>query len=126
MKIAMGCDHVAVDFKLQLKDYVESLGHEVVDYGTYSYERCNYNEYGVKVGEAVASGVCDCGIICCGTGVGISIAANKVKGIRCVVCTRVVGIELAKMIVDEWLNAAFEGGRHLTRINQIAEYENTH
>ena len=147
MKIAMGSDHVARDFKLQIKEYVESLGHEVVDYGTYTTERCNYNEYGVKVGEAVASKECDCGIICCGTGVGISIAANKVKGIRCVVCSepysarlsrehnntnilsmgaRVIGIELAKMIVDEWLNATFEGGRHLTRINQIAEYENTH
>ncbi len=147
MKIAMGSDHVALDFKLQIKEYVESLGHEVVDYGTYTKDRCNYNEYGVKVGEAVVSEECDCGIICCGTGVGISIAANKVKGIRCVVCSepysarlsrehnntnilsmgaRVVGIELAKMIVYEWMNASFEGGRHLIRINQIAEYENTH
>jgi len=145
MKIALGSDHAAYEFKEQIKVYLKVLGHEVVDFGTTSNERVNYSEYGIKVGEAVAAHECECGIVCCGTGVGISIAANKVKGIRCVVCSepysarlsrqhndtnilsmgaRVIGIGLAKMIVDEWLNATFEGGRHLERINQIAVYEN--
>ena len=109
-------------------------------------ERCDYPIYGEKVANAVASGEVDLGILTCGTGVGISLAANKVKGIRAVVCSepytaklsrmhnntnilafgaRVVGPELAKMIVDEWLNAEYEGGRHQVRVDMIAEIENT-
>ena len=145
MKIAIGSDHAAVGFKIQIIDYLLNKGNQVKDFGTYSTERVDYCDYGFIVGEAVASGEFDCGIIICGSGIGISIAANKVKGIRCVVCSepysaklsrehndtnvlalgaRVVGIELAKMIIDEWLNTAFEGGRHAGRIEKIAKYEN--
>ena len=144
MKIAIGSDHAAYEYKMQIKDYVTSKGHQVEDLGTHSLERIDYCDYGFIVGEAVASGEFERGIITCGTGVGISIAANKVKDIRCVVCSepysaklsrehndtnilslgaRVVGIELAKMIIDEWLNTAFEGGRHAGRIEKISNYE---
>ena len=145
MKIAIGSDHIAYEFKKQIKDYITSKGHHVKDFGTYSTERVDYCDYGFVVGEAVANGEFDRGVIICGTGIGISIAANKVKGIRCVVCSepysaklsrshndsnilsmgaRVVGIEVAKMIVDEWLITDFEGGRHADRIEKITNYEN--
>ena len=145
MRIAIGSDHVVLDFKKQIIDYLTDKGCQVKDFGTYTPERVDYCDYGFVVGEAVAAGDFDCGIVICGSGIGISIAANKVKGIRCVVCSepysaklsrthndtnilalggRVVGIELAKMIIDEWLNNAFEGGRHAGRIEKIAKYEN--
>ena len=82
MKIVIGNDHAAVDLKKEIMDYVVSLGHEVVNYGTDSLESCNYPEIGEKVGMAVANGEFDCGILICGTGVGMSMAANKIKGIR--------------------------------------------
>ena len=82
MKIAIGNDHAAVELKKTIMEYVESMGHEVTNFGTDSSESCNYPEYGEKVANAVASGEFDCGILICGTGVGISIAANKVNGIR--------------------------------------------
>ena len=144
MKIAIGNDHAAVDMKFKIKEYVESLGHEVVNFGTDTHESCNYPEYGEKVGIAVASGQCDCGILICGTGVGISLAANKVNGIRAAVCSdtttarlvkqhnnaniiafgeRIVGIELAKDIVKSYLTAEFEGGRHQTRVDMIMDIE---
>ena len=111
-----------------------------MNYGTDSTESCDYPVYGEKVGRAVAAGDVDLGILICGTGVGISLAANKVKGVRAVVCSepysarlsrqhnntnilafgaRVIGIELAKMIIEEWLNAEFEGGRHQRRVDMI-------
>jgi len=142
--IAIGADHAAYEFKEQIKDYLIEKGFTVKDFGTYGPESVDYSDYGIAVGEAVAKGECEKGIISCGTGVGISISANKVKGIRAVVCSepysaklskmhndtnilalgaRVVGIELAKMIIDSWMEAAFEGGRHATRIDKIARYE---
>ena len=145
MKIGIGNDHAAVDMKNQVVEYLEGKGYEVVNFGTDTYESCNYPEYGEKVGQAVAAGDVDLGILICGTGVGISLAANKVKGVRAVVCSepysaklsrqhnntnilafgaRVIGIELAKMIIDEWLNAEFEGGRHQTRVDMITAIEN--
>lgn len=144
MKIAIGSDHVGIELKPIIIDYLKELGHEVEDFGTYSSERTDYPIYGKKVAEEVVSGNFDCGILICGTGVGISIAANKVKGIRAVVCSepysaklskehnntnilafgsRVVGSELAKMIVKEWLDAKFEGGRHENRVKMISQIE---
>lgn len=145
MKIGIGNDHAAVEMKFAIKEYLESLGHEVVNYGTDTSESCNYPEYGAKVGHAVADGEVDCGALICGTGVGISIAANKVKGVRAAVCSdvttahlvkehnnaniiafgaRIVGIELAKDIVKSYLDAEYQGGRHETRIAMIHEIEN--
>ena len=140
MKIAIGNDHVAVDLKKEIFQHLQSLGHEVINLGTDSYERCDYPVYGEKVGRYVAQGKADLGIVLCGTGVGISLAANRVAGIRAVVCSepysarlsrehnntnilamgaRVVGVDLAKMIVDSWLDASFEGGRHLRRVERL-------
>ena len=87
MKIAIGNDHAAAELKFIIMDYVKSLGHEVVNFGTDGNESCNYPEFGEKVGRAVVNGEADCGILICGTGVGISIAANKVNGVRAAVCS---------------------------------------
>ena len=145
--IAIGSDHAAFEFKEEIRAYLTKKGYELKDFGTYSKARVDYCDYGVTVAESVAKGECEKGLVFCGTGVGISISANKVKGIRAVVCSepysaklsrehndtnvlalgsRVVGIELAKMIVDIWLNTGFEGGRHAARIEKISKYENTH
>lgn len=144
MKIAIGNDHAAVELKNQIMAYVKELGHEAENYGTDTNASCNYPEYGEKVARAVAEGRADCGILICGTGVGISIAANKVKGIRAAVCSdattarlvkehnnaniiafgaRIVGEELAKDIVKAYLTAEFLGGRHAERIAMITEIE---
>lgn len=144
MKIGIGNDHAAVAMKNDIVEYLKEKGYEVVNYGTDTSESCNYPEYGEKVGRAVVSGEVDLGILICGTGVGISLAANKVKGVRAVVCSepysaklsrqhnntnilafgaRVVGIEMAKMIVDEWLGAEFLGGRHQKRVDMIMAIE---
>lgn len=144
MKIGIGNDHVAVEMKEAISAYLQSKGHEVVNFGTDSIERFNYPVSGEAVANAVVAGEVDCGILICGSGVGISLAANKVNGIRAVVCSepytaklskehnntnilafgsRVVGIELAKMIVDNWLEASFEGGRHAERVAMIEDIE---
>ncbi len=144
MKLAIGNDHVAVEMKKEIKLYLEGKGIEITDVGTNSTERFHYPVSGYKVARLVADGIVDGGILICGTGVGISLAANKVKGIRAVVCSepysarlskqhnntnivafgaRVVGSETAKMIVDEWLAADYEGGRHQKRIDMISEIE---
>ena len=144
MRIGIGNDHSAVEMKNEVVEFLQSLGHEVVNYGTDSNASCNYPEFGEKVARAVVAKEVDLGILICGTGVGISLAANKVKGIRAVVCSepysarlsrqhnntnilafgaRVVGIELAKMIITEWLDAEFEGGRHATRVGMIMDIE---
>ena len=145
--IAIGSDHAAFEFKEAIQAYLKGKGYEVRDFGTCGPARVDYCDYGFVVAEAVARGECERGLVFCGTGVGISIAANKVRGIRCVVCSepysaklsrehndtnvlalgaRVVGIELAKMIVDAWLTTEFEGGRHGERVRKIAEYEEAH
>lgn len=144
MKIGIGNDHAAVEMKMQIREYLESLGHEVVNYGVDTTERCNYPEIGEKVGRAVAAGEVECAVLICGTGVGISIAANKVYGVRAAVCSdittahlvkehnnaniiafgaRIVGIETAKDIVKAYLDAKFLGGRHQTRIDMISDIE---
>lgn len=145
MKITIGNDHVALEMKLQIKEYLMEKGIEIIDVGTNSAKRCDYPIYGEKVANLVVTGKADCGILICGTGVGISLSANKVNGARACVCSepysaklskehnnsnilafgaRVIGIETAKMIVDTWLDAKFEGGRHQKRINMISEIEN--
>ena len=142
MKIAIGNDHVAVEMKREICAYLESLGHEVMNLGTDTDERCDYPVYGERVGRAVAQGKADLGITVCGTGVGISLAAGRVPGIRAVVCSesysaalsrrhnntnvlsfgaRVIGIETAKLIVKSWLEAEFEGGRHAKRVQMLEE-----
>ncbi len=144
MKIAIGNDHVGIELKPVIVAYLQDLGHDVDDFGAFSNERTDYPEYGKKVAESVAARKSDLGILICGSGVGISIAANKVNGIRAVVCSepysaklsrehnntnilafgsRVVGAELAKMIVQNWLDAEFEGGRHAKRVEMIARIE---
>ena len=143
--IALASDHVGIELKKRIMAYLDELKLEYKDYGTYDTQRCNYPEYAFRAATAVASGECERGILFCGTGVGISIAANKVKGIRCVCCSepysallsrqhndtnmlamgsRVVGLDLAKMIVQNWLSGEYEGGRHAVRVEQIANIEN--
>ena len=141
MKIAIACDHGGFELKEAVKAYLESRGDvEVTDLGTNSTESVDYPSYGRACAEAVASGEADRGIVCCGTGIGISIAANKVKGIRCGLCTNVEMAELTRKhnnanmlamggrIIDEetglaitkaFLDTEFEGGRHQRRIDQI-------
>ena len=97
MKIAMGNDHSAIELKNIIKEFVESKGYEVIDFGTNTPESCDYPVFGEKVGRAVASGEADLGIVICGTGVGISLAANKVKGIRACVCSEPYTAKLSKM-----------------------------
>lgn len=146
MKLAIGNDHVAVEMKNEIMAYLESKGVEVVNVGTDTPERFNYPVSGYRVAKLVASGEVDGGVLICGTGVGISLSANKVKGIRACVCSepytarlakehnnaniiafgaRVIGVEMAKMIVDEWMNAKFQGGRHSERVAMIMEIEET-
>ena len=145
MKIGIGNDHSALEMKKEIIAFLEEKGHEVVDYGTNSAESCDYPVYGEIVPRAVAACEVEQGILICGTGLGISLAANKVKGIRAAVCSepftakmarahnncnilafgaRVVGPELAKMIVETWLDTDFEGGRHQRRVDLIMEIEN--
>jgi len=141
MKIAIGCDHAAYNEKNNLVRFIESeLGFKVIDVGTNSKDSVDYAEYGHMVGKLVSNKEVDKGIVICGSGIGISIAANKIKGIRAALCTskehaimsrkhndanvlafgaRFTDIELIKSITKVWLNTDFEGGRHLTRINKI-------
>ncbi len=140
MKIGISNDHSAVELKNEIKKYLEEIGYEVIDYGTQTTESCNYAVYGKKAAEAVANGEVEKAVLVCGTGIGISLAANKVKGIRCAVCSepvsarlskehnnanmiafgaRIVGVEMAKSIVSAWLDATFAGGRHQQRIDTI-------
>ncbi len=144
MKIAIGCDHAGYQYKEIVKKHLEEKGFKVIDKGTYSEERVDYPVYGEAVANAVASGEADKGIVICGTGIGISISANKVKGIRAALCTneymarmarkhndanilafgaRVLGIDVALGIVDEFFSTDFEGGRHERRVNLIKEIE---
>lgn len=146
MKIGMANDHTAIEMKQEIKAYVEAKGYEVIDFGTNETASCDYPEYGAKVGRAVTAGEVDYGIAICGTGIGIGIAAGKVKGIRVCTCSepysaklsrmhnnsnvltfgaRVIGVEMAKMIVDEWLDNPYEGGRHQRRVDQLMDLETT-
>ncbi|HSL46811.1 MAG TPA: ribose 5-phosphate isomerase B [Anaerolineales bacterium] len=143
-QIAIGSDHVGYPLKEEIKKYLEELGYTPRDFGAYSVERTDYPLFARDVTSAIASSQTDLGILICGTGVGMSIAANKVRGIRAVVCSepysamlsrqhndtnilclgsRVIGPELARMIVKAWLEAEYEGGRHASRVQMIAQIE---
>lgn len=145
MKLAIGNDHVGYELKLIIKKHLEDLGHQVIDFGSDSSQSCDYPVYGKKAAQAVASGECELGVLICGTGIGISLAANKVRGIRAAVCSepysaqmarrhnnaniiafgaRVIGRDMAEMIVDSFLQAQFEGGRHARRVALLDEIEN--
>ena len=144
MIIGFGSDHAGFCLKEELKAFVEELGHTVKDYGTFSTEAVDYPEIGFALGRAVAKGEVGLGIAICGTGIGISIAANKVPGIRAALCSdpfsakasrehndanilvlggRVLGPGLAREIVQVWLTTRFEGGRHVNRLNKIRAIE---
>ncbi len=146
MKLAIGNDHTAVDLKNIVMAHLKERGVEVVNVGTDTTESFDYPVSGFRVGKLVASGEVDGGVLICGTGVGISLAANKVPGVRACVCSepytaalskrhndaniiafgaRVVGDEMAKLIVDSWLDASYEGGRHARRVGLITEIEKT-
>ncbi|MDR3296294.1 MAG: ribose 5-phosphate isomerase B [Clostridiales Family XIII bacterium] len=140
MKIAMASDHGGFKLKEHIKTHLAGRGAEVLDLGTDSEESVDYPVFGKACGEAVASGKAERGIVCCGTGVGISIAANKIRGIRCALCANVFMAEMAKRhndaniialggrvldeetavrIVDAWLDAEFEAGRHRRRVEML-------
>lgn len=144
MKIALGCDHGGLNLKNAIKKHLEENNYEVEDFGTYSTDSVDYPDYAKKAAVAVANGEADCGILVCGTGIGIGISANKVKGIRCATVgdtfsarmtkahndanmialgERVTGIGLGLDIVDAYLNSEFEGGRHQRRIDKMMEIE---
>ena len=146
MKIAVACDHGGFRLKNVLVEYLKDNGYEVEDFGCYSEESCDYPDYAGKAALAVAKGTCDKGIVVCGTGIGVSITANKVKGIRCALChdvfsakatrahndtnmlamgQRVIGEGLALEIVKAWLEGQYEGGRHAVRVREISQIETT-
>ena len=143
--IAIACDHAALEMKQEIEALLTARGLEYKDFGTYTTDSCHYPLFGARAARAVASGECDRGIVICGTGIGISLAANKVKGIRCSLCSdpysakmtrahndanmlalgaRVIGVEVAKLTVETFLDTPFEGGRHQTRVDMITAIEN--
>ena len=140
MKIALGCDHGGYALKCELTEYLKELGHEIKDCGCYSTESCDYPEFGEAAARAVASGECERGIVICTTGIGISIAANKVQGIRCAHCADSLEAEMtrrhndanmmaigagftgpvmAKRMAEVFLSTEFEGGRHARRVGKL-------
>lgn len=143
-KIGIASDHAGYQLKEFIIGYLDSKGYDVHDFGCHSEESCDYPDYGEAVGRAVASGECERGIVVCGTGIGISIAANKVRGVRCALCgdcfsaqmarehndanvlalgARVLGAGLALKIVDTFLDSAFAGGRHERRVAKLMAIE---
>ena len=144
MKIVVGCDHAAYELKEAIKEKLINEGHDVIDVGCDSTESVDYPKYGHAVGRTVASGEAERGIAVCGSGIGISIACNKVPGIRAALCTsvemaemcrrhnnanvvcmgaRMISRELAFDIIDKWMTTDFEGGKHLRRINEIEDLD---
>ena len=144
MKIAIACDHGALKLKREIIKYLSSNGYEYVDFGTDSFDSCDYPDFALPAAEAVANGSCDRGIVVCSTGIGVSIVANKVPGIRCAHChdsycakftrlhndanmlamgEKVVGVGYALEIVETFLTTQFEGGRHQRRVDKITAVE---
>ena len=145
MKIAFGCDHGGFAYKQAVLDFLNSKGHIVKDFGTFSSDSCDYPDYAIPVSEAVSLGEFDYGILICGTGIGMSITANKVKGIRCAhvndcfsaemtrrhnnsnviaLGARIAQVEEIIDYIDIFLKTPFDGSRHLNRIEKISKYEN--
>ena len=145
MKIAIGCDHGALDLKNKVIAHLTAKGYEMVNFGTDTLDSCDYPDFAGPAAKAVASGECDKGIVLCTTGIGVSITANKVKGIRCALLSdvmsarmtrqhndtnmmaigaAVVGQMLALEIIDTWLGAEYEGGRHQRRVDKMMALEN--
>ncbi len=144
MNISLGSDHGGYALKEHVKSYLEGLGHTVLDCGTHSTESCDYPDFGRAAAQAVADGRCERGIVVCTTGIGISMAANKVRGIRCALCRDLLSAQLtrqhnnanmlalaggftgpfeAEHIVDAFLTTQFEGGRHERRVSKVMEIE---
>ena len=144
MKVAIACDHGGLNLKNTIKKYLADNGYEVMDFGTDSTASCDYPDYALPAAEAVASGECERGIVVCSTGIGVSIVANKVPGVRCAHChdsycaeftrlhndsnvlalgEKVVGAGYALKIVETFLKTGFEGGRHQRRVDKITEIE---
>ena len=143
--IALACDHAALQLKEEIKKHLEQKGLQYKDFGTFTSDSCDYPDFAYPAAKSVADGECDRGILVCGTGIGMSICANKVKGVRCALCgdcfsaeatrrhndanilamgARVIGVGLALKIVDAFLDTPFEGGRHQRRIDKITQIEN--
>ena len=142
--IAIACDHAAVELKKEIEALLTEMGEEYIDFGTHTTESCDYPIFAARAARAVADDTCEKGILICGTGIGISIAANKVHGIRCALCNdplsaeltrrhndanmvafgaRIIGAELAKSIVRTFLTTPFDGGRHQKRVDLITKLE---
>ena len=140
--IALGSDHAGLPLKKEIMALLDEMQLPYHDYGTYTADSCDYAVFAQRAAKAVVGGECERGILCCGTGIGISIAANKVKGIRCALCTsvemaemcrrhnnanviamgaRMISQELAFEMIDTWMKTEFEGGKHLRRINMLEE-----
>ena len=147
MKIAIGSDHRGYNAKEQIRAVLQGMGHEVADLGTHSTEACDYPDTGFAVAGAVSNGAADRGILICGSGIGMSMTANKVRGIRAALCYDAFSAEMSRRhndanvlcigsdrvsevaigdMVRVWVNTAFEGGRHARRIDKVAEYEREH
>ncbi|MEW6198841.1 MAG: ribose 5-phosphate isomerase B [Planctomycetota bacterium] len=147
MKIAIGSDHRGYEAKERIKALLQSMGVEVEDFGTHEKRACDYPDHGLAVAEAVARGAADRGVLFCGSGIGMSITANKVAGVRAALChdeltaqmaarhndanvlclpADLVGDALMQGIVRIWLNTEFEGGRHARRVDKIRAYEQNH
>ncbi len=146
MKIALGCDHGGLEHKNAIAEHLKDLGYEVCDFGIYEQKPVDYPDIAIKVCKSIVSGECDRGILVCGTGIGMSLAANKVKGIRAAACSehfsakytrlhndsnvlclggRVIGVGTALELAEIFVKTGFEGGRHQNRVNKITEIENT-
>jgi ribose 5-phosphate isomerase B len=144
VKIALGMDHRGAELRGRIVDHLQQRGHEILDFGADSSASVDYPDYAAKAARAVAAGEADLGILVCGTGIGMSIAANKVRGIRCAVCTDATGATMARRhndanvlalratemdpavnlaLIDIFLTTPFEGGRHQKRVEKIAELE---
>lgn len=144
MKIALACDHGGLNLKREVIKYLSEHGYEYVDFGTDSFDSCDYPDFALPAAEAVASGECERGILICSTGIGVSIVANKVPGVRCAHChdsycaeftrlhnnsnvlamgEKVVGVGYALKIVETFLTTEFEGGRHSRRVDKITAVE---